>query len=151
MQPPTEPAVPPVEASRRHRRELLFTLLVLVLLAVGGSGIYLLWPRTVAISGSVLLTDPKSVSRGGGPFQCTGGGGFGDLQAGTPVTVTDDKGQTIAVGRLDRGTMTYGNCSFPFTVKAPERASYGIKIAERNQIQFTRDEVRHPIEMRIGG
>jgi hypothetical protein len=88
--------------------------------------------------------------------QCTGSGGYDDIQAGTQVTVRDAGGQIIAVGSLgpgvahdDMGTpMTSDDpiespmCVFPILVRdVPDSDFYAIEVSHRGELTFTRAEL----------
>jgi hypothetical protein len=81
---------------------------------------------------------------------CAGQGGYADIQAGKPVTVTDVLGKVIGVGQLGTGhpgtasgAAHDGACDFDFTVGGiPEVAVYGIRIEERGTLEYSLAEMK---------
>jgi hypothetical protein len=83
-----------------------------------------LTPGTLTLHGSLRLYESAQIApdEESGKF-CYGTGGFGDIYAGTQVTVTDADGKKVALGELDQGTVQgtrrgdgAGLCQFEFTV-----------------------------------
>lgn len=76
---------------------------------------------------------------------CEGTRGFDDLTAGVAVTIRDDTGTTIAIGRTGQGEMAENDttrCIFPFEVtNIPKRTFYSIEIGHRGEIHFTFEEM----------
>lgn len=89
--------------------------------------------------------------------QCDGrnevDGRLDDLRDGTPVEVRDSENESVAVGRLERGTATnrdgsgesepdYSTCRMPFTVSdVPDSDAYTIEIGHRGGLTFSKDEL----------
>jgi hypothetical protein len=78
---------------------------------------------------------------------CEGSGGFNDIVAGAQVTVTDAAGNVVALGRLRQGAYYddfpdingVTGCRFEFTVEdVPEGSLFGIEVARRGVVQFSR-------------
>jgi YD repeat-containing protein len=81
---------------------------------------------------------------------CAGRGGYADIQAGKPVTVTDATGRVIGVGYLTAGhrRSTHdapqdGACDFEFAVAGiPEVDVYGIALEGRGALQYSLAEMK---------
>ena len=62
------------------------------------------------------------------------GGHDDDIRDGTQVTVSDDRGHVLGVGRLQGGTYDGGNLTVTWTFEVadlPERSLYSIEVAHR--------------------
>ena len=81
---------------------------------------------------------------------CAGQGGYADIQAGKPVTITDATGKVIGMGQLSTGRLGVVSgvaqdrtCDFEFTVRGiPEVAVYGIRLEERGTLQYSLSEMK---------
>lgn len=87
-----------------------------------------------------------------GDFCAAGSAGYSDIRTGAQVTVTDSTGKVVGIGSLESGRTplvpniwkynNYPPCLFPFEVwNVPDNGNiYGVQIAHRGTVQFTKDE-----------
>jgi hypothetical protein len=81
---------------------------------------------------------------------CAGQGGYADIQAGMPVTITDVTGRVIRTGRLgagrgsaSSGAALEGACEFEFAIsEIPELAVYGIRLDQRGTLRYSLAEMK---------
>lgn len=74
--------------------------------------------------------------------RCYGTSGYDDIQAGGAVTIRDGNDTTIAVGRLDSGTWSAGECNFPFKITdVPDSEFYSIEVTHRGQVFASKQEL----------
>jgi hypothetical protein len=100
-EPHTVASVMPGSPPKRSRLPLIIIASVLVLVPASlGLAFYL--TRSVTVHGTVLLTVTRGIHLPGNGT-CSGDGGFSDLHSGAPVTITDDRGEVLAVTRLNDG------------------------------------------------
>jgi hypothetical protein len=109
-------------------------------------------PKT--ITGTLTLIDSKL---GGTRYGCFGTGGYGDIHAGTQVTVTDAASRVIGVGVLEEGRPdgAYA-CVFAFSIKGlPETDFYGVEVQRRGVLRYSRTQldqqgwtVKHSLALR---
>jgi serine/threonine-protein kinase len=152
--PPTAPPSPPPPAPRRRRGwEIPVLLVAVVVLLAAGAGLAGIWMarrdmapasrQTMTVRGSITV--PWS-----GSFlsptsnECVGKGGYDDLAPGGQVTVTDEKGRVVAVGRITIGQGNPGDaCVLLFQVDGVPRGAqfYGVEVTHRGKIQKTEAEL----------
>jgi hypothetical protein len=90
---------------------------------------------TLPWSGSFL--DPNS-------NECLGKDGYSDLAPGGQVTVTDETGKVVAVGRITTGQGSpYRDCVLLFEVAGVPRGAkfYGVEVTHRGKIQKTEGDL----------
>lgn len=99
-------------------------------------------PQTISTTGSLLLTDPSGYTTHG--TSCAGNGGYGDIDAGTEVTVTDASGTVIAADHLTAGEVVSDSCMFGFTVHDIPAGStfYRVEVSHRGALTETEAELR---------
>lgn len=132
-----------------HRGLLVAIIAVPLILLLAGVGAYLLWPTSVTITGEVTLVSRTGID--GTVVDCSGRGGYADLREGAQVVVTGPSGEVVGVTQLGTGHVPQNaTCTWAFSVDVPERDIYGVKVATRNVLQFTRAEVDHPLQIQIG-
>ena len=131
----------PVAEPPRARPNIV-ALVVVAALALSGWAIW----RGVeehTLSGTVLLVD--STYYGARPgSRCSGEGGYGDLDGGAQVVLTDDSGTTLSTGRLSGGEFDGLGCVFSFALEDVTRADfYSLAIAggQRGQLQYSYEEL----------
>jgi hypothetical protein len=91
---------------------------------------------TVPWSGSLLSATGSD---------CAGSGGYSDLAPGGQVTVTDETGKVVGVGRITVGQGSpYQPCVLLFEVAGvPSGARYyGVEVTHRGKIQKTEADLR---------
>ena len=108
---------------------------------------------THKIEGSLVLID------GTLDQNCLPGGGYSDIQPlVTQVTVSDQTGKVIGLGKLNSGTFSepsldvtrvggplwQKSCRFPFTIEhVPEVEFYGIEVSHRGTIRKSLAEMKN--------
>ena len=77
-------------------------------------------------------------------LNCTGAGGYSDIQSGAPVTVYDNAGQIVALGALGPGRRNSAEhvCTFKFDVpNVPAgKGFYQYEISHRGKLTLTEAE-----------
>jgi hypothetical protein len=101
----------------------------------GASGATATPPTSYRVSGRLVLTDPAHVPTTDGDA-CSGSGGFGDIEDGAQVTVTNGSGTFIAVAPLEDGEVTTPSitCTFEFEVAVPYEAFYSFTLSHRGTL-----------------
>jgi hypothetical protein len=101
----------------------------------GRSGATATPPASYRVSGRLVLTDPAHVPTADGD-PCSGSGGFGDIEDGAQVTVTNGSGTIIAVAPLEDGEVTTPSmtCTFQFEVAVPYEAFYSFTVSHRGTL-----------------
>ncbi|MEB3247756.1 MAG: hypothetical protein VKK07_00245 [Merismopediaceae bacterium] len=100
---------------------------------------------TYTITGSLTLVDSKIE---GSQTNCYGTGGYSDIEGGMEVTIRNDIGKIIAIGRTDAGYRQQGEyssvtCIFPFKVTdIPRSPFYSIEIGRRGKVNFSYTELQ---------
>lgn len=135
-------------SSTKRKPWVLITVVAVVLVLAAGTAAYFLWPRHIAITGTVVLTG-KLDAEG---ETCNGAGAFADIREGASVLVNDGAGATVAVGSLGKGHWTSGQeCRFPFTVSAPAgKKIYSLGVATRKGPTFSEAQLAAPVSLSIG-
>ncbi len=107
-------------------------------------------PATFAVRGGVTLLYGATED---GPGECTGRGGYEDLAAGAPVTISDGSGEKVALGELGPGEIVKGtySCEFPFSVEEVPagEAVYTVEVAGRGGVDFTEADA-DAVDLSIG-
>ena len=108
---------------------------------VGAIDLFAEWPDSMQMSDA----------RAGGGTACSGDGGYGDLRAGTTVTVRDEHGTIIGAGTLDQGWTddaipaeegTRVSCVFTFAIEVPDdREFYVIEQGRRGSLTYSRQDM----------
>lgn len=114
-------------------------------------------PATITVTGNITLRLPNfEWSTAGG---CWGRGGYDDIRQGAQVVVTDNAGETVAVGKLAAGqpqkdpadASRATSCTFGFTVSAPAgRGFYGVEVSHRGRSQYAEKDLERPLELTLG-
>lgn len=93
------------------------------------------------ISGSLDLSGSDSFSTSGA--NCSGDGGYSDIDEGAQVTVKDQAGALIATGALKAGVADGSTCTFPFTVKAvPDATFYSVEVSHRGALNYSSAQMK---------
>jgi hypothetical protein len=115
---------------------------VLALLVIGSLGLsaWVLMHGTErhVLSGTVLLVDSSSELAPGD--QCGGTGGFGDINGGAPVVLTDGEGATLSTTVLSDGEFDGEGCVFSFVLPDVRHTDfYALAVAgsNRGQLQYS--------------
>lgn len=97
---------------------------------------------------SITIGSAKGLGNGGDDptgVECWGVDSDAQFRAGLPISVTDESGKVIGIGKLQAGT--YGDagawweCYFPFEVSQLPRATfYGLQFGENPVIRLTPEE-----------
>lgn len=109
--------------------------------------------KPIDIHGTLTL---RSGSQVVDAMECTGSDGYDDIAKGAQVTITDAAGKTIAVGKLGRGQRVagaqyFGDCQFPFSIKAPGGESfYGVEVSHRGVTRYSAADAGHAITLTLG-
>lgn len=108
---------------------------------------------TFTVHGTLTLTDSND-QIGDQYGECqTGDTGYSDISAGTPVTVTGDSGQSLAVGALaGYNAPTANECVFTFTVTGVPTGQrlYGVEVGKRGAIEFSASQIRDGADLSLG-
>lgn len=103
--------------------------------------------ETATITGSFTINDenPNSYSPAidvdGG--SCTGAGGYSDVDAGTPVTVKNGKGETLTTTFLEEGEGGRFMCSFRMQFEVTEgQDRYVVSVGRRGELSYSFDELK---------
>lgn len=104
-------------------------------------------PTTFTMTGMLTMSSPKTVQN-----NCTGVGGYDDIAPGAAITVTDDKGAIVAVGRLGRGLVHNYNCEYEFEVPAVPgfRDFYGVEVTHRGIVTYPESQARVDVQLTLG-
>jgi hypothetical protein len=97
------------------------------------------------LSGTVLLADSSFAGLDPGD-DCRGTGGYGDIDAGTQVVLTDATGTTISTTALSGGTFDGKGCVFSFLLRDVRHSDfYGLAVAgsNRGRLQYSYDDLAH--------
>lgn len=150
---PLPAATPPAPRNRTLLIAALAAGIAVVVTASAIGGILLLRSGKTPIEAVKAATGPStyrvtgsmSLARGydGMTTPCGGTGGYKDIRAGAQVSVSDAEGATVAIGRLEAGTVTSGRgCVLPFTVdKVPAgKGFYGIEVSHRGVLRYDEAE-----------
>jgi hypothetical protein len=150
---PQQPVSPPPQYApilppRKRRTGLIVGLVVAAVVVLVGAGVVVL-----GLTGHTPISVP-GVSRG---FQVRGmltvancdSLGYDDIQAGTEVTITDESGKVLAVGKLNGGA---AHCNFPFVIDnvPPGEKFYGITISHRGTLHYTEAQMRQELDLTLG-
>lgn len=112
-------------------------------------------PKTFTISGTMEVIDIGIFSDTGTDGEaCTLPDGYSDIP-GAQVVVTDASSRVIALGNLPAtGRMSSippRHCVFNFSLDVPEGHDfYGVEVAHRGRVQYTRDKLYTPITLTLG-
>lgn len=105
------------------------------------------------VTGTFVLTDNSGaegiVSDGA---KCQGANGYADVNAGTPVTVKNGKGDVLATTTLGPGKSGTANCTFTFTVPLTEGEDrYVLSVGRRGEFSYSFEQlVAKGILMQLG-
>jgi hypothetical protein len=90
---------------------------------------------TMTVNGTLIVAPP------------CGGLGYSDIRGGTEVTITDQAGTVLAVGRL-----IGEDCRFEFMVPGVPTGKklYGVTISHRGTLHYTEDEMRAGLSLSLG-
>ena len=110
--------------------------------AVAGAVYLMHRPTEFTSTGTLsLTTDVGGIYADSG--LCTGIGGYADIRAGSPVTVSDDAGRTLTQGVLAVGVGTDTECVFGWTVTVPAGPGfYRVAVGHRNGLVLPSAELR---------
>lgn len=151
-----------VASTRRKRPRLALLGVAIVAVLVGGGALAYLLGGYIADSGKPVqpITINGSVTLGYGAYEaedrfgapCQGDGGYSDIRAGAQVAVRDASGKVVAVGRLEQGYSSFNSCTANFTLKDVPGGEefYGVTIADRNELQYTKAQLAQRIELSLG-
>jgi hypothetical protein len=128
-------------------------VLAVLVLALGGLVVVVLAGRGGGATAEPTASMPSTFTLNGqlhlvGTFHpdwspgadCTGAGGYDDIQGGTSVTVSDASGRLLSVGQLTNGTaVDQADCSFSFSIAdVPRgRGPYKLEVAHRGAVPYT--------------
>lgn len=125
-----------------RRRGLWIAAGVVAALVLGGGAtaltVVLTAVDTTTVQGTFELYDDDTASAG-----CVGYGGYGDIEPGTVVVLSDEKGTVLGSGDLGEGLAMNGVCTYGFTIAdVRENAEqYVFEVADRGKVINTRAEM----------
>jgi hypothetical protein len=168
-------------STRRSRRPVVVAALLAVVLAGGAVAGVLVFrgdeekaapaPTTFSINGTITVEagDGSEAEIDG---ECITDGGYSDIRLGAQVTVKDEAGTVIAIGKVDSGRTTKAatlptfnpetaqiedqaqaqECSFGFSATGvPEgKQFYSVEVARRGEIRYQRDDVARSLNLTLG-
>lgn len=114
-----------------------------VVLAAAAVSTFLLTrpPGTFGVYGSIALS-----KQGSSTNECTGSGGYSDIQQGAPVVIYDAAGKIVATGALNQGHVVsqigysgnVNSCVFDFTVSnvPANSAFYQVEVSHRGKLTY---------------
>lgn len=125
-------------------------VLVAVLLLAGCADKPPAEPATFTVNGTMSAELSYHDSSDGG--DCRTGGGYSDIRTGAQVTVKDEAGTVVAVGKLDPGHNHSGQCVFEFAVNGvPDgKTFYGIEVSHRGELRYDRDQLNQTLAFTLG-
>lgn len=149
--PPLTKAVAWARTTRGQRSIIAGVLAVIVIVVV----------LVVVVPGAQRFTLTGTVQVSGGSSDlptvavvgdtCHGENGFDDMKIGTTVTVTNSDGKVVAVGAVDGATPSGVDCVMSFTVPdVPSSDFYGVEVAHRGSVQFSRDQAKSGVVLTLG-
>jgi hypothetical protein len=82
---------------------------------------------------------------------CRGHSGYEDIAGGARVAVTNPAGDVIARSELATGQIEPGQCVFSFRVRnVPDgQGTYGIEVAHRGIVKYSRDDAGRALELTL--
>lgn len=113
--------------------------------------------ETVTVHGSFTLNDPdpSAYSRGieVDGSSCSGTGGYGDVDAGTPVTVKNGKGEILTTSYLEPGRGGRFMCTFGITFDITEGEDrYVVSVGRRGELSYSFADLKASgVAMQLGG
>lgn len=137
-------------APKGRTRLALVAAVTALVLAIAGVVAYLATASgTVTVTGTLELSHREDIDG-----HCdTGLPGFTDIHGGTQIIVTDGAGKTLAIGRLGSGTaMKKSLCLYDFSITDVPGGEgfYGIEVAHRGRVQYSRADLDKPIRLSVG-
>lgn len=114
-------------------------------------GFYIL--ETTEVPGIFMLDDSAGLGVIASDGEsCEGAGGYSDVGPGTPVTVKNGKGETLAATMLGQGKGSFANCTFSFTFPVTEGEDrYVVSVGHRGEFSYSFGQLQaRGIEMRLG-
>lgn len=122
----------------------------------------------VVIDGWISVPiDPRSVSRTVlkddkayiGETPCEPKAGYDDLTDGAQVTITNEKGDVVALGKLEAAGLwaddpeelvITSDCRFNFVVTVPAGSQfYGVEITHRGVVRYSAEDLKQKIRLRL--
>ena len=118
-------------------------------------------PDTFNVTGEMTLTDGSGFDpsySGHKGDDCYGMGGYGDINQGAQVVVSNSKGEQIALGELDGGVLTplpgtqgmgLFYCTFTFTITdvPADGEIFSVEVTHRGSVNFHKGE---PVALSLG-
>jgi hypothetical protein len=103
--------------------------------------------ETTAVKGTFTLKDDSpstyspSITISGS--SCSGSGGYGDIDHGTPVTVKNGKGDIVTTTYLEEGEGGRYQCVFPFSFDVTEgQDRYVVSVGRRGELSYSFAELK---------
>lgn len=113
--------------------------------------------ETATITGSFTLNDDSpstySPSIDVDGSDCEGTGGYSDVNAGTPVTVKNGKGEILTTSYLEQGRGGRYMCTFGITFEVTEgQDRYVVNVGRRGELSFSFAELKsNGVSLVLGG
>jgi hypothetical protein len=129
-------------------------------------------PTSFSINGTIVV-EAGDASEAENDGDCVTDGGYTDIRLGAQVTVKDEAGNVIALGKVDAGRTTKlqtlptfdpdtaltedqakaTECSFGFSATAvPEgKQFYAVEIARRGEVRYQRADLSKSLDLTLGG
>jgi len=123
-----------------HTRLAIGTALIATLALIAGCSNG--GPATHTISGQFTLRDYSSANE---RTPCRGLSGYSDINAGTTVLISNEKGTIIATGELGTGSKDIyeDSCNFPYKVTGvPAAKIYSIEVSHRGKSTYSLSDLK---------
>lgn len=115
-------------------------------------------PTTRTVTGTLLLDDANGFDWTSATG-CFGVGGYEDVRAEAPVTITDGAGATVGLAKLKQGILETAPgasaahaCKFTFTVTdvPTGKGFYGVEVARRGTVQYPEQKMFGALSLTLG-
>ena len=114
-------------------------------------GFYIL--ETATVSGSFELADSAGLDAiASDGTSCAGANGYSDVGPGTPVTVKNGKGETLAATTLGQGKGSITSCTFSFSFPITEgQDRYIVSVGHRGEFSYNFGQLQaRGVQMHLG-
>jgi hypothetical protein len=144
----TQPSGRAPGARRRTGRVALVAAGLIVLTAGGAAWIALRPSGRMTVHGTVTIPEQAVLGSVSVGDPC---GGYGGVDTGTEVDITDSGTKTIALASLGDGHVTKAGCEFPWATKVPTgKGFYGASVGGKGVVKLSEAEMRQLVVLSVG-